>query len=163
MSRVDFLFVALGLLASCGGGSSGKADLATSTADAATADLAQASSPDLAQVTGIACGDTPCAANAQFCCTSTRGTTGTCGFGNDAASCGGSLFYCDGPEDCPPAEPSCCFSTPAAVCQASACPGTTNGGLTLCHVDKDCNAGQLCCGSASSPYKLCLNAGCAAP
>ena len=163
MSRV---VVFLALLAACGGGSAGKADLAVSSpSDAAfaAADLSQSLPQDLAPVTGIACGTTPCAANAQFCCTSTRGTTGMCGFGSDASNCKGSLFYCDGPEDCPPAEPVCCFSTPAAICQASACPGTTSGGLTLCHADKECNSGQVCCGSSTSPYKLCLNPGCIAP
>ena len=116
---------------------------------------------DAGTVVGIACGDTPCAANAQFCCTSNQGKTGLCGFGDQAATCGSALFYCDGPEDCPPAEPYCCVSNGSALCNQGMCAGTAQAGYAMCHTTPDCKGTGPCCASTSgTPYRLCIPTGC---
>ena len=145
--------------AGCGGSSS-----TPDASDAATApDLARA--PDLATSTatvGITCGSTTCTAMTQFCCTYDSGLTGTCGTGNDAASCDtagtGELLYCDGPEDCPSDSPYCCYNSNdshVAVCGAAKCGGTEFTGYELCHASADCD-GVSCCSSPNTPYELCL-------
>jgi len=140
------------------------------TGDAATGgDAAQsvdlAPTPDLATspaVVGIPCGSATCTAMAQFCCTYDSGATGTCGMGNDAASCDtaglAELLYCDGPEDCPSDSPYCCYnsnSSHVAVCGAMKCGGTEFTGYELCHGAADCD-GLTCCSSTSTRYELCL-------
>jgi hypothetical protein len=153
--------VALMSLSACGGG-------ATPAHDLSIADLAGDASPavdlagDLAMSTiGIACGTTPCAATAQFCCTSDNGLTGTCGNGV-ASSCGASTIYCDGPEDCFPAQPYCCALNGTATCSSTACGGTQDTGYALCHSAKDCAAsGAPCCPSPNGGrYALCVPTGC---
>lgn len=111
-------------------------------------------------VIGIACGTTPCAANAQFCCTADQGKNGLCGY--DASTCGSALFYCDGPEDCPPADPYCCVLNGVGQCGNNACGGTIQYGFGMCHTTTDCaNVGGTCCASSGGgPYKLCLPNGC---
>jgi hypothetical protein len=146
------------LLYGCGGSSSSRSDAAI--ADAALSGVDQSMAPDLAttQTTaGISCGTTPCAANAQFCCTSDSGKTGMCGQGDDAATCDGSRFYCDGPEDCPPALPECCITDGVANCIDTACKSQAEGGGKLCHFSSEC-VGQVCCSSTETPYELCLDA-----
>lgn len=136
-------------------------DSATGTAkDLSTGTDGGTFNTDGGSIIGIACGDTPCAANAQYCCTSNQGKTGLCGFGA-GAECGSALFYCDGPEDCPPAEPFCCVSNGSATCKTSACPGTAQGGYLMCHTTPDCKGTGPCCASASgTPYRLCIPTGC---
>lgn len=145
----------------CGDDATGVGDLAgirVDGGDLASSSLDLLASEDAGVVLGIACGDTPCAANAQWCCTSTQGKTGTCGFG-PPADCGSALFYCDGPEDCPPAEPYCCVQNGVASCGSAVCPGTIQGGIAMCHTNADCAKVGLnaCCPSTTGgPYRLCL-------
>lgn len=164
MSTSRPLLLALLVVAGCGGAATGgdaatPLDLSAAPDQAAPATM-DASTFDASPVRGIACGDTPCAANAQYCCTSNQGKTGLCGFGNEA-TCGSALFYCDGPEDCPPAEPYCCVVNGTAQCKQSMCAGTIEAGFAMCHNVNDCMGSGPCCGSTSgSPYRLCLPAGC---
>lgn len=164
------LVLVLGLavgLGGCGGGS-GTDDLGSAGLDlSAASDLGAGlkdmttGTDDIGIVIGIACGDTPCAANAQYCCTSNQGKTGLCGFGA-ATDCASSVFYCDGPEDCPPAEHYCCVVNGVAQCGNTACAGTVLGGFGMCHTNTDCAVvGGTCCSSSSGgPYRLCLPNGC---
>lgn len=168
-SLTRFTFVVF-WMAACGSSNvgtdgGGLADLATAPgdlagADAAAQDLGGSFNADAGTIVGIACGDTPCAANAQYCCTSNQGITGFCGFGA-GAECGSALFYCDGPEDCPPAEPSCCVTNGTGQCRVNACPGTIQGGYAMCHTTPDCKGNGVCCASKTgSPYRLCLPSPC---
>jgi hypothetical protein len=168
MRAASFVVTAVGLAASvfalsaCGGGAGKAQDLATSSDLAGDASPAVDLSGDLAMSTiGIACGSTPCTAAAQFCCTGDNGLTGSCGNGV-ASSCGASVIYCDGPEDCPPAEPHCCALNGTAQCGGSACGGTQDTGYALCHTANDCGApGVPCCPSPNNGrYALCVPAGC---
>jgi hypothetical protein len=121
--------------------------------------------PDLAgadlgprSTAGIACGASACYVDAQLCCTGDSGKSGTCD-PVQAGTCGHAEFFCDGPEDCPPAEPICCVRNGIARCQsAGACAAPD---AVMCHVVGDCATGQACCGApGGSPYALCLSSAC---
>jgi len=132
------------------------ADLSGGGDGSVASDLSGMFNFDAGTIVGIACGNTPCAANAQYCCTSNQGKTGMCGFGA-GAECGSALFYCDGPEDCPPAESFCCVANGTGQCRSNACPGTIMGGYAMCHTTPDCKGAGTCCASKTgSPYSLCL-------
>ena len=136
------------LLAACSSPPSGGRDLATSNFDLAmpAADLAPRSTA------GIACGSAACAATAQFCCTSDNGGTGKCYANPQVSQCGMSEFYCDGPEDCQPAQPICCVDNGVAQC-ASTC---TTPSTIMCHSATDCGGGA-CCPAPGGIYALCLS------
>ena len=148
----------------CGGSKGPHADLSVA-ADLATSDAMappDMTMGDFAMTTvGIACGTTPCIATAQYCCTDDDGATGSCGFGQ-ATNCGAGVFYCDGPEDCPPVSPFCCAVGGTAVCGGSECGGTVETGFGLCHTAADCanNGGGPCCPSPMGKYALCIPTGC---
>lgn len=160
---------ASGFVSGCGNSAGGN-DMAVAQGDLAgtVADMSSTGpkdftlTDDIGSTVGIACGDTPCPANAgQVCCTSTQGKTGTCTSG-PAASCGSSAFECDGPEDCPPFLKYCCVANGLGQCTQDACPGTTAGGYGMCHLNNDCtDVGGTCCPSSmGGPYRLCLPNGC---
>jgi hypothetical protein len=151
----------LALVGCAGGPSISTSDLATTQDLAISLDLSSA--PDLAtrdlshgdlarSIAGIACGTTPCAVFAQFCCTGSNGVTGTCVPAN-ATSCGAAEFDCDGPEDCPPADPVCCVENGLAQCKAD-CFGATVA--IMCHDDSTCGTSKCCPAPNGSPYALCL-------
>jgi hypothetical protein len=136
------------VLAACSSSPTSGSDLATPNGDLAMPafDLAPRST------VGIACGADACAATAQFCCTSTNGSTGKCYANPQIAQCGMSEFYCDGPEDCQPAQPICCVSNGIAQC-ASACAAPD---VAMCHSATDCGGGA-CCPAPGGVYALCLS------
>lgn len=118
-----------------------------------------ASSGDLAQVpgaVGIQCGSQLCAAQAYACCTDDKGATGECKPVNLCTT--NAAFTCDGPEDCPPAEPVCCAINGTSVCRtASTCGGQT-AAAHMCHTDADCSDGVCCRDPGSPTYAICLGA-----
>ncbi len=140
--------LALALVAAgCGGG-----------APDAPPDLA-GPAPDLLPrpTAGIACGPSTCFVDAQLCCTSDSGASGTCDF-VQAGTCGHSEFFCDGPEDCPPAMAACCVLNGFAQCGSIADCGA---GKRMCHKTADCATGESCCPApGGSPYALCLQTAC---
>jgi hypothetical protein len=109
--------------------------------------------------TGIFCGPTTaCAAQAQVCCTSDEGQTGTCVLGNVACMAGMQTFSCDGKEDCPVGTPECCFTQTGgqsvSLCQDKGyC--DQHAGTILCHFDSDCASPNRCCPLPHSPYGAC--------
>jgi hypothetical protein len=136
---------------------------ACSTSPGTTSDLASPPSQDLATgapdlsmrpTSGIACGPNQCASMGQYCCTGDNGVTGDC-TPIPTQNCAKSTFYCDGPEDCAPAEPVCCVSGGVSQCTTSgACAMKTNG-TAMCHTTADCG-GATCCPAPTGPYALCL-------
>jgi len=135
------------LLCACGTSPGGASDLATGGADLAmpAADLLPRST------IGIACGANACGAMAAYCCTGDNGATGDC-TPVPKQTCGKSEFFCDGPEDCPPADPICCVSSGIAQC-ASSCSAPDE---VMCHTATDCGGGA-CCGAPGGVYALCLS------
>jgi hypothetical protein len=128
-----------------GGGSGGPADLSAGGV------------PDLTprSTAGIACGDTACTTTLEFCCTGDNGATGDCEKQQNPM-CAKSVFGCDGPEDCEPANPECCVSGGFAACRPQGyCASQVNARI-MCHVTADCTAPALCHSAASSPYALCF-------
>jgi hypothetical protein len=131
-------------------------DLSTTVDLASRADLA---APDLSQgdlarnLAGIACGSMPCFVFAQFCCTGDNGKGGTC-LPAQATSCGASEFDCDGPEDCPPADPICCVENGVAQCRSDC---TAAGAAIMCHDTSTCGTSKCCPAPSGSPYALCLS------
>jgi hypothetical protein len=157
------IFVVMLLVAGCGKGSS-SGDGGGGTHDLTLpSDLAQATGDMVHPLAGITCGNMQCAATAQYCCTADSGDTGTCDAVNDF-NCTHTFFYCDGPEDCPPALGECCVENGSASCMT---PGNcaTMGGTLMCHKLSDCasETGTKCCPNTSvkgSPYELCLASTC---
>jgi hypothetical protein len=121
-------------------------DLSTASGDLAV-------SYDLAPRTtrGIACGANACLTMAQYCCTGDNGVSGSC-MAIPQTSCGASEFLCDGPEDCPPADPICCVSSGIAQCTSSCLSPST----PMCHTAGDCGGLACCPAPSGSPYALCL-------
>ena len=150
-------------LAGCGKAppATGATDLASGVVsrDLAVAhDLATAATGDMVHPrAGISCGSEQCAASAQYCCTGDSGKSGTCDAVN-MFNCAHTYFFCDGPEDCPPALGECCFANGSATCVT---PGqcAQMAGKLMCHVDGDCQ-GLRCCEAPASPYELCLSPAC---
>jgi hypothetical protein len=123
-------------------------------------DMTMTGPPDLTPrpIAGIACGANTCTTQAQLCCTHDNGANGDCQQVQNP-SCGDSEFLCDGPEDCPPAEPECCVSNGYAACRQSGVCATITGAKFMCHVTADCTpfaASALCKNASNSPYALCL-------
>ena len=125
------------------------------------ADLAASGPPDLAprSTNGIACGAIACTTMLQFCCSADSGRTGDCQQTQNPM-CGTTSFYCDGPEDCPPADKECCAEAGIGQCRT---PGycanraMTTQAYLMCHVTADCPQGLLCRSDPSGgPYSLCL-------
>jgi hypothetical protein len=147
----------LALLVGCGGPAAGRDQGLIDAAPAA--DLTMAA--DLATTVGIRCGMNICATMAQFCCTSDNGLTGTCAQAPNGSCGAASEFHCDGPEDCPPAEPECCASSGLSMCRAvGVCAALGSPGYLMCHDSSTC-AGLSCCPApGGSPYALCLSPPC---
>jgi hypothetical protein len=132
-----------------GGGSSSPADLASAPADLTPRSLA-----------GIACGAVACTATSQLCCSSDSGKSGDCS--QNGGSCGSIAYHCDGPEDCEPGLPQCCFQGSSVAggsisqCQSSGYCALQATGQLMCHVDADCGTSLKCCpAAAGSPYAFC--------
>ena len=108
---------------------------------------------------GIACGAVACTTTAQLCCTADSGKTGACQMVANP-SCGSTSFLCDGPEDCPPAEPECCAEAGLANCRVAGYCATkaASGARLMCHVkDATCAAPSQCADAPNgSPYALCI-------
>jgi hypothetical protein len=138
----------------------GRADLAGTVNDGASGDLSSSGAMDGPTSTvGIACGAMACATMAQYCCSDDKGKTGTC-MSEATPSCGlAGDYHCDGPEDCPPAEPECCAQNGTSSCRAAGtCPG-----LTMCHttMPASCGVGISCCKDPSGgPFALCVPGNC---
>jgi hypothetical protein len=140
-------------LARSGGGSGGSGG----GGGGAVHDMALATGDMVHPLTGISCGNMQCIATAQYCCTGDKGVTGTC-YASNQFSCAQTYFFCDGPEDCPPALPECCITNGAANCVGTGeC--AANMGSLMCHVAADCS-GANCCNAKGSPYSLCLTQPC---
>jgi hypothetical protein len=101
----------------------------------------------------IACGAAKCVAGKQACCSSGAGTAciplnGVC--------VGGSVFRCDGPEDCDGGR-VCCVRNQngytSACARAVEC--AQAGGAALCHTGVDCPLATPTCAAASGPISVC--------
>lgn len=134
-------------LAAGGGGSGG-------SGGGGAADLAVATGDMVHPLAGISCGNKQCGASAQYCCTADKGNSGVCNATNDF-NCASVYFFCDGPEDCPPALGECCVVNGNASCGTPGNCAQMNGSL-MCHKVADCAPGQSCCSAPKSPYALCL-------
>jgi hypothetical protein len=107
---------------------------------------------------GIACQGMACIAQGQLCCTSDYGKTGKCQSAGNPVCQGGFPYGCDGPEDCPPAEPECCAGANGATCRAAGiCENMGSVGFVMCHNPGQCpTTGANCCpGPNGAPYRLC--------
>jgi hypothetical protein len=135
-------------------------DLAGRVEDASSGDLSSSGAMDGPTTTaGIACGAMACPVMAEYCCSDDKGKTGSC-MSEATPTCGLSGdYHCDGPEDCPPAEPECCAQNGTASCRtAGTCPG-----LIMCHAATPtiCGVGISCCKDPSGgPYALCVPGSC---
>jgi hypothetical protein len=121
------------------------------------ADMTMVPPPDLAPrpTGGIACGADTCTTGNQFCCTADNGATGDCQMTQNP-SCGSSIFFCDGPEDCEPAQPECCVTGGYATClPAGQCDGQANASV-MCHDSSTCTPPALCHIAQNSPYAICF-------
>lgn len=106
-------------------------------------------------IVGIACGANSCTTTLELCCTADNGKSGDCQK-VQTQSCGSSVFQCDGPEDCEPANPECCVQGGLAACRTRGFCATQTSARLMCHADADCGAGGHCCPAPASPYALCL-------
>jgi hypothetical protein len=122
-----------------------------------TLDLAMIADLAPRSTVGIACGATACAAQAQNCCSADVGQTGSCVPANMSCPANNATFGCDGPEDCPPFMPQCCFTGTVSSCQDT---GACQSGVLLCHADKDCTSPAHCCPVPHSPYGQCSSVPC---
>jgi hypothetical protein len=151
-----------GSAGSGGGGSagSGGGGSAGSGGGGGARDLATATTDMVHPRAGISCGTQQCSASAQYCCTSDKGATGTCNASNNF-SCAAVYFFCDGPEDCPPALAECCVVSGSATC-VSRGQCTQMSGTLMCHDGNDCGGASStsCCPAPKSPYALCLGGAC---
>lgn len=154
-------FAALFLASACGGSKSGSDGGGAGGGSSGGGDLASTSSDMARSIAGIACGPTSaCITSAQLCCSSDSGKSGDCEM-TTAGTCTAATFYCDGPEDCPPALHECCFQASTAVgggasqCQSSGYCATQVSGQLMCHADADCGAMRKCCPTSGSPYAFC--------
>ena len=124
------------------GGTPGEPDGSTTTIDGAPVMIDAAGPP--APV--VACGTTTCDPMTQDCCiTPNPGMDPTFTCQDIGTLCAGSLVQCDGPEDCAMDE-ICCARTSPATFEAT-CGAACNGGNAnvVCHIDTDCEAGEVCC------------------
>lgn len=112
---------------------------------------------------GIACMGVACIAMGQNCCTSDYGKTGKCQSAGNPICQAGFPYGCDGPEDCPPAEPECCASGNGSSCRAAGlCENSGSIGFVMCHNPGQCSTlnSQCCPGPGGAPYKLCSKTTC---
>jgi len=136
--------------------------------DGGATDLSSASdqsvNPDLGTgpTQGIPCAAASCITMGQICCTSDYGKTGLCQSAGNPTCQGGFPYYCDGPEDCAPAEPVCCQTANGALCAATGQCESMAIGFVMCHKPTDCpGTGQNCCPAPNGGlYKLCSSAAC---
>jgi hypothetical protein len=125
----------------------------------ATADLMSLPAGDMIHPrAGISCGSQQCGASSQYCCTGDEGVTGTCNNTNNL-NCADLFFYCDGPEDCPPALGECCIVNGSANCVTPGECAQMQGNL-LCHDGTQCEGTGNCCPAPKGPYALCLAQAC---
>jgi hypothetical protein len=151
--------IALLWVAACGqpsgGGDGGSQDLSTS----ANKDMPGGGGDMVnANTMGIACASMSCIAMGQNCCTSDYGKTGMCQSAGNPVCQGGFPYGCDGPEDCPPAEPECCAGANGSTCRAAGiCETMGSIGFVMCHNPGQCpTVGSNCCpGPGGAPYRLC--------
>lgn len=101
---------------------------AATDALAVTDAIASQDAPLDAPVNTVTCPGSMCGA---ICC------EGTCA----AGVCAGTVFQCDGPEDCG-ANERCCNDQSGSTCQS----GTCGSGLEVCHLASDCSGS---CGECS--------------
>jgi hypothetical protein len=122
------------------------------------ADMTMVAPPDLTPrpTAGIACGADTCTTGLELCCTADNGATGVCQMIQNP-SCGSSVFFCDGPEDCEPASPECCVMGGYAACQpAGYCAGQANASV-MCHTSNStCAPPATCHAATNSPYAICF-------
>ena len=154
-----FIVVVAVALAACSSAPKGGGDGGGGSGGGGPVDMT-AGPPDLTPrpIAGIACGANTCTTTLQLCCTSDSGRSGDCQQVQNPM-CGASVFQCDGPEDCEPANPECCVQCGYAACRPSGyC--SSMAGKFMCHVDADCTqfvSGALCRSPGNgSPYQLCL-------
>lgn len=85
----------------------------------------------------------------QVCCDSFN-SADKCIAVND--QCNGNTMACDGPEDCPSTQECCMFEGQGSRCLDTGICGTT-GSISneMCHIDMDCDAGEVCCGRSPGP------------
>lgn len=154
-----FIVVVAVALAACSSAPKGGGDGGGGSGGGGAVDMT-AGPPDLTPrpIAGIACGANTCTTTLELCCTSDSGKSGDCQKVQNPM-CGASIFQCDGPEDCEPANPECCVQGGYAACRPAGYCGAM-GGRFMCHVDADCTqfvTGAVCKNPGNgSPYGLCL-------
>ena len=158
MRRLLFI---VALAAACSSNPKPGGDGGSGGSGGAGGDLAMSGPPDLLprSTVGVACGPVNCAQMTQICCTADSGKTGDCQpYPN--ATCGTTKFHCDGPEDCPPADPECCVEAGIAECRTAgycAMRALSTQAYLMCHTNADCGSSAVVCKIApGSPYGLCL-------
>jgi hypothetical protein len=128
----------------CGGKNDGSGD-----PDASTTTDSDETSPDADVQEGIMCGAAICDEATQECCVDDQGGQACAAIGE----CTGTVFGCDGPEDCPVEGEICCGMGEGAHCQAA----NTCLADVVCHVDDDCpTEGDKCCPVTNTLFNRCL-------
>ncbi|HEY3352429.1 MAG TPA: hypothetical protein VGQ83_04205 [Polyangia bacterium] len=110
--------------------------------------------PNTNPTTGVACGNTSCAAP-EVCCQTLGGASCTA-----AGGCQGLALSCDGPEDCASGTPVCCghLGGGGGGTQCVADGACTGGGFTsgvVCHSNADCPNGGTCTSIPMGNIRIC--------
>jgi hypothetical protein len=102
----------------------------------------------------ISCGTSHCLAGSQACCATAAGSSciplnGLC--------LGGSVFRCDGPEDCDNNRVCCLRMEGSGLRSACARPAecTQSGGAAMCRTGADCPGSTRTCSAVSGTISVC--------